>query len=84
VRSRKAISPKRKSRRIQVDEIWSFTYAKQKNVPTAKRQDSSGCGGLGCGSPSTTSEPDIRISFFDRQPSDARTAEDKSAKQRRE
>lgn len=28
-----------KSRRIQVDEIWSFTYAKQKNVPTAKRQD---------------------------------------------
>ena len=22
--------------RIQVDEIWSFTYAKQKNVPTAK------------------------------------------------
>jgi IS1 family transposase len=28
-----------KSRRIQVDEIWSFTYAKQKNVPAAKRQD---------------------------------------------
>lgn len=25
-----------KARRIQVDEIWSFTYAKQKNVPTAK------------------------------------------------
>jgi len=25
-----------KSRRIQVDEIWSFTYAKQKNVATAK------------------------------------------------
>src|ERR1700675_2780991 len=25
-----------KSRRVQVDEIWSFTYAKQKNVPTAK------------------------------------------------
>ena len=24
------------SRRIQVDEIWSFTYAKQKNVRTAK------------------------------------------------
>jgi hypothetical protein len=23
-------------RRIQVDEIWSFTYAKAKNVPTAK------------------------------------------------
>jgi IS1 family transposase len=23
-------------RRIQVDEIWSFVYAKQKNVPTAK------------------------------------------------
>jgi IS1 family transposase len=23
-------------KRIQVDEIWSFTYAKQKNVPTAK------------------------------------------------
>ncbi|HEV2602946.1 MAG TPA: IS1 family transposase [Microvirga sp.] len=22
--------------RVQVDEIWSFTYAKQKNVPTAK------------------------------------------------
>jgi IS1 family transposase len=28
-----------KSRRVQVDEIWSFTYAKQKNVKTAKRQD---------------------------------------------
>lgn len=28
-----------KSRRVQVDEIWSFTYAKQKNVATAKRQD---------------------------------------------
>ena len=28
-----------KARRVQVDEIWSFTYAKQKNVPTAKRQD---------------------------------------------
>jgi len=28
-----------KARRIQVDEIWSFTYAKQKNVPNAKRQD---------------------------------------------
>ncbi len=25
-----------KSRRVQVDEIWSFTYAKQKNVATAK------------------------------------------------
>lgn len=25
-----------KAERIQVDEIWSFTYAKQKNVPTAK------------------------------------------------
>ena len=24
------------SRRVQVDEIWSFTYAKQKNVPAAK------------------------------------------------
>jgi Aldehyde dehydrogenase family len=28
-----------KAHRVQVDEIWSFTYAKQKNVPTAKRQD---------------------------------------------
>ena len=28
-----------KSQRIQVDEIWSFTYAKQKNVASAKRQD---------------------------------------------
>jgi IS1 family transposase len=28
-----------KARRVQVDEIWSFTYAKQKNVATAKRQD---------------------------------------------
>src|SRR5437588_459339 len=28
-----------RSRRVQVDEIWSFTYAKQKNVPSAKRQD---------------------------------------------
>lgn len=25
-----------KAARVQVDEIWSFTYAKQKNVPTAK------------------------------------------------
>jgi IS1 family transposase len=25
-----------KTRRVQCDEIWSFTYAKQKNVPTAK------------------------------------------------
>ena len=25
-----------KSARVQVDEIWSFTYAKQKNVATAK------------------------------------------------
>lgn len=24
------------SRRVQCDEIWSFCYAKQKNVPTAK------------------------------------------------
>src|ERR1700720_648546 len=24
-----------KSRRVQVDEIWSFTYAKKKNVATA-------------------------------------------------
>jgi IS1 family transposase len=28
-----------KAHRVQVDEIWSFTYVKQKNVPTAKRQD---------------------------------------------
>lgn len=28
-----------KAKRIQCDEIWSFTYAKQKNVATAKRQD---------------------------------------------
>jgi hypothetical protein len=27
------------TKRCQVDEIWSFTYAKQKNVATAKRQD---------------------------------------------
>ena len=26
-----------KARRVQVDEIWSFTYAKAKNVPTAKK-----------------------------------------------
>jgi hypothetical protein len=25
-----------RTRRIQVDEIWSFVYAKQKNVATAK------------------------------------------------
>ncbi len=25
-----------KARRVQVDEIWSFTYAKQRNVPNAK------------------------------------------------
>lgn len=24
------------AKRVQVDEIWSFTYAKAKNVPTAK------------------------------------------------
>ena len=28
-----------KASRVQVDEIWSFTYAKQKNVATAKRPD---------------------------------------------
>src|SRR6266478_4775594 len=28
-----------KSTRVQCDEIWSFVYAKAKNVPTAKRQD---------------------------------------------
>src|SRR5258708_25781770 len=28
-----------KARRVQVDEIWSFTYAKQKNVAVAKRKD---------------------------------------------
>ena len=27
------------SKRVQCDEIWSFTYAKQKNVAKAKRQD---------------------------------------------
>src|SRR3990172_8758652 len=27
------------SKRVQCDEIWSFTYAKQKNVATAKRKD---------------------------------------------
>jgi hypothetical protein len=26
-------------RHIQCDEIWSFVYAKQKNVATARRQD---------------------------------------------
>jgi IS1 family transposase len=28
-----------KAKRVQVDEIWSFTYTKQKKVATAKRQD---------------------------------------------
>src|SRR6266852_5709186 len=28
-----------KAKRVQCDEIWSFTYAKQKNVATAKRRD---------------------------------------------
>ena len=28
-----------KAKRVQVDEIWSFTYAKQKNVARAKRRD---------------------------------------------
>src|SRR6266566_1528047 len=28
-----------KSKRIQCDEIWSFSYSKQKNVATAKRKD---------------------------------------------
>ncbi len=27
------------AQRVQVDEIWSFVYAKQKNVATAKRLD---------------------------------------------
>jgi len=27
------------AKRIQVDEIWSFTYAKQKNLAAAKRKD---------------------------------------------
>ncbi len=27
------------ARRVQVDEIWSFVYAKQRNVATAKRLD---------------------------------------------
>lgn len=26
-----------KAKRIQVDEIWTFTYAKQKNVPSTKK-----------------------------------------------
>ena len=29
-----------KTRRLQCDEIWSFCYAKAKNVPTAKRAPS--------------------------------------------
>lgn len=33
-----------KSELIQVDEIWSFTYAKQKNVPFTKRKDQTGVG----------------------------------------
>lgn len=28
-----------KAKRVQCDEIWSFCYAKQKNVAAAKRQD---------------------------------------------
>jgi transposase-like protein len=28
-----------KAKRVRVDEIWSFTYAKQKNVAAAKRKD---------------------------------------------
>lgn len=28
-----------KAKRIQCDEIWSFCYSKNKNVPTAKRKD---------------------------------------------
>jgi IS1 family transposase len=28
-----------RTRRVQVDEIWSFVYAKQRNAPMAKRQD---------------------------------------------
>ena len=31
------------SKRIQVDEIWSFTYAKQKNVKTAKAAPEAAC-----------------------------------------
>ncbi len=27
------------AKRVQVDEIWSFVYAKQRNVATAKRLD---------------------------------------------
>ena len=31
-----------KAARVQCDEIWSFCYAKQKNVATAKRQEGAG------------------------------------------
>ena len=37
-----------KCKRIQCDEIWSFCYAKQKNVPTDK-QDNSAVGTYGRG-----------------------------------
>ena len=33
-----------KSKRVQVDEIWSFTYAKQKNVADMPRRPASGAG----------------------------------------
>ena len=34
--SRRQRSRSDEAKRVQVDEIWSFTYAKQKNVATAK------------------------------------------------
>ena len=34
---RPAGTPRVKARRVQVDEIWSFTYAKNKNVEKAKK-----------------------------------------------
>lgn len=32
------------SKLVQVDEIWSFTYAKEKNVPFTKRKGQEGVG----------------------------------------
>ena len=42
-----------KAARIQVDEIWSFTYAKQRNVATAKAAPDQALAIRGRGRPST-------------------------------
>ncbi len=44
-------------KRVQMDEIWSFTYAKQRNVATAKKAPEGAGVGLGRRSALTPSSP---------------------------